>query len=242
MYSYEIFLILEIRRQIAIMLEERMQYTQCEFFFSYRMSKFNSSFRLGSDDAGTCLILDFIDSGSRHQEPRNLLPSTQHMQLRVLIHPYTAFPLHILTMHMLGTLAAVLLFTASLSQAAVIPQNLEAQLQLLHEIHNNSVLQSPIPTGAILTHCTVPGTIALTFDDGPFIYTPQILDILSAHGARSTFFLNGVNKGSIDGFPELVVRTLAEGHQLGSHSYAVHLADIPSPNTSTYTDWTRLLN
>lgn len=29
----------------------------------------------------------------------------------------------------------------------------------------------------------------LTFDDGPNGYTPQVLDILAAHGAQATFFM-----------------------------------------------------
>ncbi|KAJ5990944.1 hypothetical protein N7522_011151 [Penicillium canescens] len=77
----------------------------------------------------------------------------------------------------------------------------------------------PSPFGVSITHCTVPGTIALTFDDGPFIYTSQMLDTLAIHGARATFFLNGQNKGNIYAFPELVQRTVSEGHQLGSHTW-----------------------
>ncbi|CAI7607094.1 unnamed protein product [Penicillium bialowiezense] len=74
----------------------------------------------------------------------------------------------------------------------------------------------------ILTHCTVPGTIALTFDDGPSIYTSLILDTLASHGAHATFFLNGPNRGHshIDKFPDLVQRAHKEGHQLGSHTWA----------------------
>lgn len=83
---------------------------------------------------------------------------------------------------------------------------------------------SDLPVGAIITHCNTPGTIALTFDDGPYIYTSQLLDTLAEHGVRATFFLNGHNKGSIDAFPEVVERTLAEGHQIGSHTFvdAIH--------------------
>ncbi|KAJ5584211.1 Glycoside hydrolase/deacetylase beta/alpha-barrel [Penicillium hispanicum] len=122
-------------------------------------------------------------------------------------------------MHLPGVLATVLLYAATISQAAVISQRLETVPAPLDEVRNSSAQRSLVPVGAIITHCTVPGTIALTFDDGPFIYTAQMLDTLAAHGARATFFLNGVNKGSIDGFAPLVVRALAEGHQLGSHTW-----------------------
>ncbi|EKV13114.1 Polysaccharide deacetylase family protein [Penicillium digitatum PHI26] len=85
--------------------------------------------------------------------------------------------------------------------------------------NNAQLYTSKLPVGAIITHCTTPGTIALTFDDGPYIYTPQILDILAEHGVRATFFLNGHNRGHIDTSTEIVQRTLMEGHQLGSHTW-----------------------
>ncbi|KAJ5776047.1 uncharacterized protein N7511_001058 [Penicillium nucicola] len=96
---------------------------------------------------------------------------------------------------------------------------------------NDLVHTSTIPFGISITHCTVPGTIALTFDDGPFIYTPQMLDTLSIHGARCTFFLNGQNKGSIYAFPDLVQRIFAEGHQIGSHTWNhLPLDTLPYPD------------
>ncbi|KAJ5155244.1 hypothetical protein N7492_008047 [Penicillium capsulatum] len=90
---------------------------------------------------------------------------------------------------------------------------------------------STVPFGAVINHCTIPGTIAVTFDDGPYIYTAKMLDTLTEHGVRATFFLNGVNKGSIDAFPDLVQRALAEGHQLGSHTWNhpfLHTLDYPA--------------
>lgn len=57
--------------------------------------------------------------------------------------------------------------------------------------------------------------IALTFDDGPSQYTPQMLDILKAKGAHATFFDVGTqSKGNGD----IERRIVAEGHQLASHS------------------------
>ncbi|CAG7927056.1 unnamed protein product [Penicillium olsonii] len=77
-----------------------------------------------------------------------------------------------------------------------------------------------LPHGTVLNHCSIPGTIALTFDDGPYIHTSRILDVLAHHGARATFFINGRNRGHIDEFPDLVIRAHEEGHQLGSHTWA----------------------
>ncbi|KAF4215220.1 hypothetical protein CNMCM6805_008431 [Aspergillus fumigatiaffinis] len=78
---------------------------------------------------------------------------------------------------------------------------------------------SAVPFGAILERCVIPGTVALTFDDGPFVYTSDLLELLSAYGARSTFFLNGQNKGSFHGDAAVVRRIFEEGHQIGSHTW-----------------------
>lgn len=60
--------------------------------------------------------------------------------------------------------------------------------------------------------------IALTFDDGPNPNTtPQVLDILRAHGIHATFFSNGVRVNS-PATRAILRRILAEGHILGNHS------------------------
>jgi hypothetical protein len=43
--------------------------------------------------------------------------------------------------------------------------------------------------------CVNPGDMALTFDDGPFIYTSHILDLLDQYNASATFFITGNNNG-----------------------------------------------
>lgn len=60
--------------------------------------------------------------------------------------------------------------------------------------------------------------VALTFDDGPHkVFTPQILDLLRENGIRATFFMVGEN---ISANPDLLERTLREGHEVGNHTYA----------------------
>ncbi len=60
--------------------------------------------------------------------------------------------------------------------------------------------------------------VALTFDDGPDPqFTPQVLDVLAAHGVRATFFLVGRRVRS---HPELVRRMISEGHAVGSHTWS----------------------
>src|ERR1700704_6477108 len=60
-------------------------------------------------------------------------------------------------------------------------------------------------------------SVALTFDDGPSPDTEQILDALGAHQASATFFMVG---REVESFPGIAQRVLAEGHEVGNHSYS----------------------
>ena len=60
--------------------------------------------------------------------------------------------------------------------------------------------------------------LALTFDDGPGKYTERLLDILAENNAKATFFMIGKNIGEKHGY--LVERMLADGHELGNHSFS----------------------
>jgi len=60
--------------------------------------------------------------------------------------------------------------------------------------------------------------VALTFDDGPNDpYTGQILDVLKREGVHATFFCVGMNA---EREPNTVRRIVAEGNEVGNHSYA----------------------
>lgn len=77
-------------------------------------------------------------------------------------------------------------------------------------------------TGVRIVHSRrglrVPPAVALTFDDGPSTeWTPEILDVLRAHGARATFFVLGA---AVDGREAILRRAVAEGHELGNHAYS----------------------
>lgn len=59
---------------------------------------------------------------------------------------------------------------------------------------------------------------ALTFDDGPDERaTGLILDILGRHGAKATFFVTG---SAASRSPDLIRRMLAEGHEVGNHTFS----------------------
>lgn len=60
--------------------------------------------------------------------------------------------------------------------------------------------------------------VALTFDDGPDPeVTPRVLDVLAEHKARATFFMIGRN---LERSLPIAARAVAEGHQIGNHSWA----------------------
>ncbi len=73
--------------------------------------------------------------------------------------------------------------------------------------------------------------VAITFDDGPHpAYTPKLLDILKNNGAKATFFLVGE---MAEKAPDLVKREIAEGHNVGNHTYHhVNLTKIPNESVA----------
>lgn len=64
--------------------------------------------------------------------------------------------------------------------------------------------------------CSKVPCVAITFDDGPAKYTSQLLDILSEHDVKATFFVLGksakIQKNTL-------LRAFKEGHQIGNHSW-----------------------
>jgi peptidoglycan-N-acetylglucosamine deacetylase len=61
-------------------------------------------------------------------------------------------------------------------------------------------------------------TVALTFDDGPhYLFTPAALDILKEERVPAAFFVIG--RMAVR-HPDLMKRIVADGHELGNHSYS----------------------
>ncbi|MCC7347949.1 MAG: polysaccharide deacetylase family protein [Variibacter sp.] len=69
--------------------------------------------------------------------------------------------------------------------------------------------------------------VVLTFDDGPWPgTTDRVLDALKRECVRATFFLLGRNAAA---HPALARRILADGHSIGTHTYAHPLLSRMSP-------------
>ena len=58
--------------------------------------------------------------------------------------------------------------------------------------------------------------IAITFDDGPSLFTLEILELLKKYNVKATFFCIGKN---IETHPEILKQVIADGHLVGNHSY-----------------------
>jgi peptidoglycan/xylan/chitin deacetylase (PgdA/CDA1 family) len=59
-------------------------------------------------------------------------------------------------------------------------------------------------------------TVYLTFDDGPSVETPKVLEILKKAKIKATFFMVGK---MAEEHPEWVNQVVKDGHAIGNHSY-----------------------
>lgn len=59
--------------------------------------------------------------------------------------------------------------------------------------------------------------IAITFDDGPSIFTLEVLELLKKYDVKATFFCIGKN---IEAHPKILKQVIADGHLVGNHSYS----------------------
>ncbi len=70
-------------------------------------------------------------------------------------------------------------------------------------------------------------SIALTFDDGPSPGTPPILEVLSRHNVRATFFAVGSN---VERHPSIARDIAAAGHDIENHSHSHPLFALKRPS------------
>src|SRR6185312_14486273 len=59
------------------------------------------------------------------------------------------------------------------------------------------------------------GEVVLTFDDGPWVYTPKVLKTLADNCVKATFFMIGKHATY---YPNLVKEVSAAGHSIGTHT------------------------
>ena len=78
--------------------------------------------------------------------------------------------------------------------------------------------------------------VYLTFDDGPSIYTDDILDILKRYNVKATFFVTGMNLQ----YDECLQEILEDGHSLGLHTFSHVYNDIYSSLDNFKSDFNKV--
>jgi len=68
--------------------------------------------------------------------------------------------------------------------------------------------------------------VALTFDDGPGPYTPQVLEALNRRNAKATFFFVGSQERT---FHNATIAQIRRGHVVGDHTESHRRLDTLSP-------------
>lgn len=111
----------------------------------------------------------------------------------------------------------VVLFSCSLLVAKDISPSKD-KLKKVAPVHAIQNIEPKVP-GSKVNHINVDQqVVALTFDDGPHAkLTPIVLDVLKKHQVKATFFVQGK---SIKAYPEVARRAIAEGHELGNHTWS----------------------
>lgn len=88
------------------------------------------------------------------------------------------------------------------------------------KISDDQILMGEMTKGVSYFHSYIDPDkpmIALTFDDGPSIYTPEILKTLKKYNARATFFVVGER---VSGYAKTIKKANKLGCEIGSHSYS----------------------
>lgn len=131
--------------------------------------------------------------------------------------------------------------TGEILQVVAQPQNGERDLKLGQSGNITGETYSQIPSSYVIQRTgDKPGKIVLTFDDGPDpVWTPKIMDILKQENVKAAFFIVGQN-GQAN--PEIVRRILAEGHEIGNHSFThPNLGEVPRQITDLELNTTQRL-
>ncbi|KAF9107921.1 chitin deacetylase [Mortierella sp. GBA35] len=138
--------------------------------------------------------------------------------------------------YLLATAAIVALSISSIAQASPIPQPSSSSS---NEIIQELAKRAP---AVIIQTCTVANSFAVTFDDGPGLFTNDLLDFLDKIGIKVTFFVNGSNYQELKDpvIAATVKRAFLAGHQIGSHTWS-H-ADLANPSTDIDKEMTMLDN
>jgi peptidoglycan/xylan/chitin deacetylase (PgdA/CDA1 family) len=88
-------------------------------------------------------------------------------------------------------------------------------VEVTYEDVVTEVLGEPESVDGDWVDCSITPCVALTFDDGPGPYTPEILAILDDFEASATFYPVG---GQITAWPGMLSLVIDAGHDVGNHT------------------------
>lgn len=90
------------------------------------------------------------------------------------------------------------------------------------ELAGSADNEERVALATVYSSCKNSKEVALTFDDGPYVYAYDVSKALVAAGAKGTFFFNGNNYECIYDDAEIarVKYVVAHGHQVASHTWA----------------------
>lgn len=163
----------------------------------------------------------------RHRRQSRGTPRGRYSRRMVPRPSWTIFSMLVIVM-------VGLLLVEAYANAAFVPDNQhvnEARDQVPVQVRTGGPILNTT-TGHVQSYRLPPRTMALTFDDGPDPeWTPKILDVLRRHQVKATFFVVGTQ---VARHPDLVRRIVAEGHELGVHSFT-------HPDLATLPAWRRRL-
>lgn len=100
----------------------------------------------------------------------------------------------------------------------VLSENISVDEGLSNETESRKAMEETAETPEVKVR-----KVYLTFDDGPSVYTNEILDILAEYDVKATFFVLGkTDEASVSAYRRIV----EEGHTLGMHSYSHKYAEL----------------
>ncbi len=101
------------------------------------------------------------------------------------------------------------------------------------------VIEEPVTTEQPLEVTEASRKVYLTFDDGPSVYTTEILDILDEYDVKATFFVLGKeDETSV----ELIQEIYERGHTVGMHSYSHKYNEIYASKEAFIADYRKIRN
>ncbi|KAJ7183308.1 carbohydrate esterase family 4 protein, partial [Mycena filopes] len=114
--------------------------------------------------------------------------------------------------------------------SAISPMLLALFLATSAGVGSAFTLKTRDATANVYTSCVTPNTVALTFDDGPYQWSKNVTDTVTAAGGHCTFFVNGNNWDCIYGQAQLdsLAYAYKAGHQIANHGWAHQ--DLPTLN------------